>query len=324
MERPFEFSSFPGRFATPLLGTAGALLVAVAGVWSTGGRARAAAILILAGVAVLIGTARWLTRHGVLTLPLLRERGVNLEAVRPGDTPRVWLCAHLDSKSQPVPTLARIAGLALETIGIASALLFAVTSLLGFSPDAIAWVAAGAVTLAGAVPVGLSMVGSRSPGALDNASGIATVVAAARRLDGRRGVGVLMTDAEELGLAGARAWTQNRIGHAVLNCDGVDDAGAVVVMRSAPAAGVTRAIRAAAAATGVRAAPRRLLPGLLVDSVAFADAGIESVTFSRGSLRSLTRVHTPRDDLSRLRGDGIVPTATLMAETARVLVGPDA
>jgi hypothetical protein len=51
--------------------------------------------------------------------------------------------------------------------------------------------------------------------------------------------------------------------------------------------------------------------------MAFADGGLISVTFSRGTWRSLARVHTRRDDLAHLRGAGIAETATLIAATVR-------
>jgi hypothetical protein len=60
-----------------------------------------------------------------------------------------------------------------------------------------------------------------------------------------------------------------------------------------------------------------MIPGVLTDSVAFADRGLMSVTFSRGTWRSLVRVHTRRDDLGHLNGTGIPETATLIAATAR-------
>jgi hypothetical protein len=59
--------------------------------------------------------------------------------------------------------------------------------------------------------------------------------------------------------------------------------------------------------------------GLLTDSVAFADAGWETVTVSRGSLATLRRIHTPADSLARLRGDGIDEVATLLAGALEAL-----
>ena len=318
-ERPFVFSSFPGRLATPVFGAAAAVLVGVAGLWAIEGRRGAPAWLLVVGIAVLAVAARWLVRRGVLVLPLLREEGVNLEATRTGGATRVWLCAHLDSKSQPAPTLIRSAGIVLEACGLLMATLLAmVEAFTGAGAPEFYWVFAGVVTLAGALPVGLSMTGARSPGALDNASGVATILAAVGRLDGARGVGVLITDAEEMGLAGARAWAAGRTGAVVINVDGVDDSGAIAVMRSgAVSARLTNALRAAA--PGVAVGPH--FPGVLTDAVAFADAGMDSVTVSRGTIGSFLRVHSRRDNLGHLRGDGIAPTAEFVADTARHLLG---
>jgi len=317
-DHAFEYSAFPGRFATPLLGAAAALLVGVSGTLAV---TPAAFALLAAGAVAMYLAARWLTRRGVLSSPVLRACGVNLVATRPGAAPRVWLSAHVDTKSQPVPTLARTMGLVLEGVGYGLALVAAALSLAGSSPHAMLWTFAAVVTLVGAVPVMLSIVTNRSPGALDNASGVATVVEAARMLAGAN-VGVLVTDAEELGLAGARAWTRSvQVGGAtVLNCDGVDDSGRVTVMYSGSRPGaLLAAVETASRNAGVAHEAVRLLPGVLTDSVAFADAGAASVTFSRGSIWSLARVHSRRDDLSRLRGTGIAQTASLMAETARAL-----
>ncbi len=273
------------------------------------------------GALTLYAAGQWLSKRGVLGAPVLRRRGVNLEATRPGSAPRMWLCAHLDTKSQPIPTLVRIAGVVVEGLGFALTLALAIAAALGVAAHAALWVFAAAVTLVGAVPVVLSMVGSRSAGALDNASGVVTVLLAARRLGDQPGVGVLITDAEELGLAGARAWCRSHEKKVVLNCDGVDDDGAIQVMFTGrrPAA-LLGAVARASAGSGIPHQARRLALGVLTDSVAFADAGWSAVTFSRGSLRSFGRVHSSRDDLSRLRGDGLEPTATLLAGSARVLL----
>ena len=59
--------------------------------------------------------------------------------------------------------------------------------------------------------------------------------------------------------------------------------------------------------------PRRLLPGVLVDGVALADAGWQVITISHGSLRTLGRIHTPSDSRAALRGDAIPAAAALIA-----------
>ena len=279
------------------------------------------ALLLVGGALVLALSGRWLSRRGVLHAPVLRTRGVNVVATRGSRAPRVWLCAHVDTKSQPVPTLVRTAGIALEATGYLVASGLAVALTIGWKPHPVWWVFAALVTLGGALPVMLSVVTSRSPGALDNASGVVTVLAAAAMTDVE--LGVLITDAEELGLAGARAWSAGvKRDVVIVNCDGVDDAGAVIAMYSGKApARLLGAISAASEQTGIACQATRLVPGLLTDSVAVTDAGLASVTFMRGSWRSLARVHSRRDDLSRLRGSGIADTATLMAHTVRAIGG---
>lgn len=318
-ELPFGFSAFPGRFATPLFGALVLAFVSVAGHWGVRGARVLPLAILLGGGAALSVVGLWLARRGVLRLTIMRESGVNVEATRSNDT-RVWLCAHLDTKSQPVPTLMRAFGIGLQSAGAAVTLVLATAAAIGFVADYAVWAAAALVTLVGAIPVVLSVVGARSPGALDNASGVVTVLSAARQLKDMAGVGVLLTDAEELGLAGAQAWASGRAPAIVLNCDGVDDAGGVTIMQPRVGASeVVEAVRRASRDTGISVRVRGTPVALLTDSIAFAQHGFSSVTFSRGSLASLARVHSPRDDLSRLDGRGIPEVATLMAATARAL-----
>lgn len=314
-EEPFRYSAWPGRFGTPAIGAGIAALAAVAGhVGSRTGGAMPLAILAGGGL-VLFLAARWLMRTGVTGMSLMRSAGVNLVAQRGRDAPQLWLCAHLDSKSQPVPSFLRMAGVVVTAGGLLALFALAGASAVGMAAPFAAWGAATAVTLAGTMPVVLSVVGADSPGALDNASGVATVVEAARQLARGDRVGVLITDAEELGLAGALAWGRANPGSVVLNCDGVDDHGANVVMYSAnPPERLLHAARASGAA------PRRMPPGLLTDSVAFSLTGSQSVTFSRGTYASLLRVHRRADSLDRLSGAGIASASTLMAATARELL----
>jgi hypothetical protein len=298
------------------------VLVAIAGHWGARGATHLPLGVLAGGVAIVGVAGRWLARRGTTRLPLMRERGVNLQATRPGASPRVWLCAHIDTKSQPVSTLVRTIGVALMIVGALATLTLALLAAVGVGAGFSVWAGAAMVTLAGAIPVGSSVVGAASPGAFDNASGVVTVLVAASEVASMREVGVLITDAEELGLAGARAWCggETRSGM-VLNCDGVDDAGAIVVMQAGAAQPIRAAVARASASTGIAYRARRLPLGVLTDSIAFDQAGLPSVTFSRGTWGSLGRVHSRRDSLANLAGDGIAPVARLLAETARQLAG---
>ena len=311
-ERPFEYSQFPGRYGTPIAGAV--LAIALAGsAWAgTAGRPGVALAILIVALAIVAITGGWMARRGVLTLPWKRESAVNLEAVRGSPEPRVWLVAHLDSKSQPVPILVRAAGISVLTLVWIAGLAIAVAQLTG-ATLASAWMPLAAVGLVASLPVLASVVGSASPGALDNASGVATVLCAAAAVPRARALGVLLTSAEELGLAGARAWVGGRSPAIAINVDGVDDSGALTAMWSGGRPGMLISKLLTASRRAVRTVKvRRLLPGILVDAVALADAGWMTVTISRGGIGTLARIHRPRDRASAVRGDGIVVAAELV------------
>lgn len=346
-EAPFSYSALVGRYGAPLLGAASAsvlLAAAYAGVQDRPAVGGAAMLITLGALAAGIG---WGSDRGVRGLRALRRDGVNLVAeppARDGDAPpSVWLVAHLDSKSQPVAMALRVAGAAALAAAWTFALGLSSAHALGWIDGATAqplWPVVALVAVLGAIPVMLSVVGGRSAGALDNASGVAAVLLAAEELaasaavrdDGtaarRAPVGVLLTSAEELALAGARAWVHawaqdGRAPGVALNCDGVDDRGRVAVLR---VGGTPRALLAEARRAAPGARVRRMPPGVLMDAVAFDAAEWAALTVSRGTWGSLARVHTRRDTLDRLRGDGVPEAAGVLARLARLsiaLTDPD-
>jgi acetylornithine deacetylase/succinyl-diaminopimelate desuccinylase-like protein len=319
VERPFEYSQWPGRWGVPVAaGFQTAIIFIVARTAVRQGPLLALIAGAVLYVALLFASAdakrRWIT-----VLPFQRAGSVNLEAGR--GSPSVWLLAHLDSKSQTVPMLVRIA----SSMGMAAVPLLA-TAVLLFSLFAdrnavTAWRAIEVSTLIVALPSILCWVRNRSPGAVDNASGVAAVLLAAQSLSSVRDLGVLITSGEELGLAGARVWAAKaRPGIVALNCDTVDDAGRWRLMYtgSVPAR-IKVAVEAISSSTVPKPAIERMIPGILADSMAFADKGIESVTVSRGTLGTLARVHTQRDNTSAFTGTGIAETSVLLAALTREL-----
>ena len=318
-EEMFEYSAFPGRWGTPAGGLV-ALVVLVAA--ATAGRAAkpGVAVLLLALAGVLVwGAARELARTGVLSFPALRQRGVNLVATR-GDQsrtpPTLWLMAHLDSKSQPVPILLRAAGITVVAVAWIAGLIVGVAQLAWGQPDpGDSWFVLAVLAGVGAIPVIATTVGTHSPGALDNATGVATVLTAVEETRDAP-CGVCLTSAEELGLAGARAWVRARPhGPAVaINCDGVDDHGATTCMYTGRRLdALVASVLAASARTGSRMRAHRLLPGVLTDGVALADAAWRVVTLSKGDARTLARIHTPRDRAEQLAGTGMAEVAHVIA-----------
>jgi hypothetical protein len=315
----FSYSAFPGRYGTPIAGALAAASV-LAAFWlaTVEGAPLAAAIVFGAGLLLLALFVWMMLGDGVLDLPWLRVAGENLVARRGEAPPRVWLVAHVDSKSQPLPTKLRMAGIAMLGTSVVLTIMALALTLGTDSPRIILWMLCAALATVGGRAVVASVVRNDSPGAVDNASGVAAVLAAAALLDRSAAVGVLIPSAEELGLAGARAWVRAHGGERahVMNCDGVDDQGELTLMytRTKPVPIVDAVQRAAG-----EVRTRRMPPGLLLDSVAFADAGWSAATLSHGSMRTLARVHTPSDSLDALTGSQVDPMAWVLARAAEAL-----
>ncbi|MBK5189521.1 MAG: M28 family peptidase [Gemmatimonadaceae bacterium] len=304
--RWFEYSSFPGRWGTPIAGALTALTFLAAGHFGTHGQPRAALALLLAGALVLGVCGWWLGRRGVLDLPFARLGGNNLVAAR--GTPTVWLVAHLDSKSQPIPIGVRaVAIMASIALWIVAAAL-ASAQLLDLARDWL-WIPLTILGVLASLIVAASLVGDRSQGALDNASGVATVLRVAELCPRDLSLGLLLTTAEELGLACARAVARDAPVSQAINVDGIDDGG---TLRLSYTGRFPRAL--VARLGGGWPAPKRLPPGLLMDGVAFADAGWEVINISRGDWRTVARIHTPRDDLAHLEGSGAEALAVMLAD----------
>jgi len=156
----------------------------------------------------------------------------------------------------------------------------------------------------------LNVATDRSPGAVDNATGVLTVLAALDLLPPEAPVGAILLDAEELGLVGARALVRERANlltdTVVINFDGIDDHGGVIAFahRLGP---LTRGVSAALGAT-----PRGRLP-VVVDGLVLATATRECLTIMRGNWVTAHIVHTPRDTANRLTLTGVEEVARAVA-----------
>jgi hypothetical protein len=254
---------------------------------------------------------------GVLGFPTQRLKSANLVGVRPNvpSRPKIWLCAHIDSKSQTIPMLVRVASMiffAALSIGVAvTILLILLIPRLAERNGAIAtglsWLAVVA-----ALPVILCFISNRSNGALDNATGVAAIVLALDEIAPGTNIGVVITSGEELGLAGARYFAQaESAGKIAVNCDTIDDDGSFYCMASGNRRGRLNDALSRASAGALRL--NGMIPGILADNVAFSSSGWESFTLSRGNLRTLGYVHTSRDTSARLKGTGIAQASSLIA-----------
>jgi Predicted aminopeptidase, Iap family len=242
-----------------------------------------------------------------------RTRATNLEATR-GD-PKVWLVAHIDSKSQTVPILVRsVSSTAILVMFFGATIGSWIAQWTGHTAS-IPWLWIAGVATIAALPSLFCFIRNESAGALDNATGVAAVLLAARTIPQEKPLGVLITTAEELDLAGAREWAVGRRGITLINCDTVDDSGGWRCMyQSRPHAAIL-ASQKAATRLGITLRVGKIIPGILTDSIAFDLAGLSSVTISRGTLGTLARLHTPRDTSDRVTGAGAATAARLLAAT---------
>ncbi|MGH7503493.1 MAG: M28 family peptidase [Longimicrobiales bacterium] len=313
----FEFSDWPARFGAPLVG--GFISVAFWIAWlAVRAGAPGLALAVLVGLHVVTALLFIASERFLLRLPWGRRIGVNLLAVSGPARPRWIVVAHRDSKSQPLPIALRVIAAALATIvwtmllaGAAFEIANVPTPLVS-TPVAATGIAAGLILLA-------CTTGNKSPGALDNASGVAALMGIAAQERGNDDVAFLVTDAEEFGLAGASAmagalaWAE-----AVINLDGLDDRGPFHLLgrhgtpRRGGAPVIERTFCELARFEGEAVHIRNVPRGLALDHLAFTRAGVPALTVMRGTLRSMLRVHRPADHAARITGQGAALTADLI------------
>ena len=251
-------------------------------------------------------TARSLL-HRLARVPL---SGVNLIAVRPRTRVATWLVAHYDAKGQPLSMAARLAAAALAAVGVAELLGLALRALLGTAhPGMVDGVLVG-TGAAGAALLALNRVTDRSAGAVDNAAGMVAALATVDALPPEAPIGVILPDAEEYGLLGARALVRERANlladTIVVNFDGIDDPGTTIALIHRDGATVQRVARA----LGARRA--RWLP-VVVDGLVLATTARECVTIMRGDWSTARVVHTMRDAPARLTLAGARQVAQAVA-----------
>ncbi|HUQ48484.1 MAG TPA: M28 family peptidase [Gemmatimonadaceae bacterium] len=317
-DQPFEYSKAPALWGPSLTSALAATAVWLGAHLATRHQSPALGLLVdLGGLAAIAVLAIWGAKVGVLGFPAQRSTSTNLVGVRreAGSRPTVWLCAHIDSKSQTIPMLVRVTSTALfafMSVAVAVSIL-----VILFFPGALSAVEPAATVLSWlavvtALPIVFCFITNRSNGALDNATGVAAILLALDEIDRSNNIGVIITSAEELGLAGARHFADTETtGEIAINCDTIDDAGFFYCMASGtPSRTLDEAIRRASNGS---LQVRPMIPGILADNVAFTAKGWESLTVSRGNLGTLGYVHTSRDTSDRLNGTGIAQASSLIA-----------
>jgi hypothetical protein len=325
-EHAFSFSTWPGRFGICVAG--GAMAVAgVAATWLLVVGLPGAALVVLLlmmGVALvpLLALDQALKR-----LPWGRVEARNLLFRMPGYRPAWIIMAHRDSKSQLVPTLVRTAAV---SVGVITWIALVALAFLWFGGEPFRFttltILVGVLLFLAGALLALSWAGNESPGALDNASGLAALleVAAASRENGD--IAFLITDGEELGLVGARMGVSRLPPvQGVINVDSLDDRGVFLIAegygwrRKGSAPQLAAALLTAAAALDLPMERRPLPRAIPVDHLPVAAAGIPTLSLLRGRWQSLLRVHSSSDDTDRLDGTGAAAGATLLTAAMRLL-----
>jgi hypothetical protein len=323
---PFHFSMTAGRFAITKIAAVYTVGVLVAMLLLASDLPSGALIALAASLLLMVVGIRYMRRNGIAYLPWGRSEATNLWVQREGARPRYVFMAHRDSKSQVVPLSVRgpaiilgiVAWLALAVLAIMSMARF-----VGMAPV----LAAGFVAFICGMMLTVSWADDRSPGALDNASGLATLLGIAAREQAADDIAFLITDAEELGLAGARAIaTRMPAVFGVINVDGIDDHGTFQVLERfgwprprGLAPHLAAAILGAASALDLRAHRRNVPFGIMLDHMPIVEGGTPALSVMRGSLRSLNRVHRPGDDADHLTGAGAEQCVDLLCGALALL-----
>jgi len=229
--------------------------------------------------------------------------------------PRLFFCAHYDSKSQNLKLKSRIYWLG---TGLGSLVLLLIVFLSYiFSPSL--WLSrmANLLTLLGAV-VGLRLMivktGNESPGALDNASGVGMVLACAEYFaqnpPANFSIRFLFLGAEEYGLQGAayhvRTHAQEWQSPWVINFDGVGLKGTLRWVKSLVGSNsnplLTQLIDAAQQAN-ITLKRMPLYPGLMMDHIPFLDIPTPAISLCCTAPQSGS-IHSSQDSEDLLEKDG--------------------
>jgi hypothetical protein len=326
-DQHFRISTWPGRFSVSLAGVF-YLAGAVGGALLAGMGHPGVALVVQLLVLVVVGGIAVLARPAMNIMPFSRVEASNLVASVAGKRPRYYIMAHRDSKSQPIPLAFRGPAIVLGIIAWIALFIMELLGLLdpAFNNHTMITVLGALGGLAGLILI-LCWVNNNSPGALDNASGVATLLGVAERELEAGDVAFIVTDAEELGLAGAREVAASLPpSFGVINVDGIDDYGTFHIVerfgwpkKQGAAPHLAAALLSAASALNQNARRRNVPIGLLLDHIPIVRAGTPALTLMRGDLKSLSRVHRPTDNLDILTGTGVDDAVSLVSGALRLL-----
>ncbi len=233
------------------------------------------------------------------------------------DYPDIIFLAHYDSKSQTYPIVLRII---LNLIGIfsliISIMLIIAGFILGWKLPVIVCFISGIFSALPFVLLIFNFTRNKSPGAIDNASGVAIVLELAHTLrewKGGANLYFLLTGAEELGLAGAIRFIQRHEGDFVkeksffINFDGIGGAGNLVITTRygippfCTSVKLRSYLRGILRERGLKFRDVYLPIGAGLDSIPIGARGYDAITISCGGIRNVAWfVHSKYDIISNL------------------------
>lgn len=248
--------------------------------------------------------------------------------------PQLILMAHYDSKSSSLPLRLRMS-VVLGTLGLSGILggVFFVIGLLRLFGNAhlsSLWSWLRLVDVVLLLALLFNRTGNNSPGAFDNACGVAAVLETARRLKESPPTNVdvwfVFTGAEEFGLCGAVAFLQQRrLDKArtyLLNVDTPLTPDGRIYYNSTfslPAqrtsASLNRYLLAAAAKVGVKVKPFHLPLGVAADHVPFVRHGYHAACLVAPTLL----IHSPQDAPERVPLEALEQVVRICVGVAREL-----
>ena len=272
-----------GLVLLPFLGSDRLPAWAALAVWSGG---LAATALVASGIGL-----GWVPLGGGL------REDANLIATRGDVSPRRWIVAHLDSKSQMHSMAGRLVAVWLCGLAIVTLSLFAGLRLRAPLPPFWAGLGPAVALLAGFLARRGRLKGG-SLGARDNGTGVVAALAAAEASPDSR-LGVLITGAEEFGLVGARVFTRFFPGSKdaeFVNVDTVDQEGNLyLVSHDARGERLAREVEPWLSGLGLPVRRRSLPLGIFVDSAPLARGRLPAITIGRLTWNTLRLIHTPAD-----------------------------
>jgi acetylornithine deacetylase/succinyl-diaminopimelate desuccinylase-like protein len=261
----------------------------------------------------------------------------NVHGRRSSEPARVILLAHLDSKSSRDSTFVAVTLILAAGLVTAYLVLRAALAVLGIAdPAPLHWTFPLSLGIAAAMVRALwNPSGNLSPGAMDNASGLAVLLEAARAFPhdseiSCERVQILATGSEEIGLAGALRWIQAYerdldraavfvnldsvgVGRGLLAVDVHGDANAGVAMN--------HVVRHAARSANVELNMVPGIPGTGVDTMPIAARGFATVTFLGQVLgKPAQRLHTPGDTAEHLNEEALRDAVRMVRELIRGLL----